>query len=293
MSHIDRRVRAAFKTLNERLVVFTDASSEAQAAAAYLWCEGEQKCSGYLWASKQKISSLNRCDSIARLELEGAVMGVELSRQICEAMCWDMNRTLYFTDSTTVLWWLRSNKELDVFVGNRVCKILDYSSECQWFHVRTAENPADIPTRGMSGRKLACCTLWWEGPPFFKNPMDAWPEQPEVVETRDCHEGYRRSERRVENWLLLTKSGGHEERDARSGWPDKYWYDIIISFSNLRLGYGVAVQVYRFLGRFSRFYYSVKYLRCLHTMELIALREAQRKDLAELRRALGYFERNS
>ena len=127
---------------------FTDASSQAQAAAAYLWCEGLERCEGNLWGSKQRVSSINRADSISRLELEGALTGVELARQICCAMAWDMGRVLYFTDSTTVLWWLRTERELDVFVGNRVCKILDLSNLNQWYHIRTELNPADIPTRG-------------------------------------------------------------------------------------------------------------------------------------------------
>ena len=286
LSHINRRVKAAFKTQAERLIVFTDASSQAQAAVAYLWCKGERDCSGTLWASKQKISSLNRSDSIARLELEGAVMGVELSRQICEAMCWDMNQTIYFTDSTTVLWWLRSDRELDVFVGNRVCKILDYSNVKQWFHVRTLENPADIPTRGMSGKKLANCKLWWEGPLFFKEPMEKWPEQPEVVESRCCEEGYRKSERKVEGWLLVNVCS-EQGLDSRSGWPDNFWYKIIEKHSDLRLGFSVAVRVFKFLGRFKRFYYSTTYARCLRYLELVVLREAQRQELAELKNALA------
>ena len=96
-------------------------------------------------------------------------MGVELARQICKAMRWDLNNVLYFTDSTTVLWWLRTHRELDVFVGNRVCRILDGSRVEQWYHVKTDDNPADIPTRGMSGKKLAGCKLWWQGPSFWRS----------------------------------------------------------------------------------------------------------------------------
>ena len=168
LSQIERRVKAKFKAEREILIVFTDASSQAQAAAAYLWCEGLNQCQGTLWAAKQRISSLNRADSISRLELEGAVTGVELARQVCSAMEWDMSKVIYFTDSTTVLWWLRTHRELEVFVGNRVCKILDQCSVNQWFHVSTERNPADIPTRGMSGKKLSNCSLWVERSRFLQ-----------------------------------------------------------------------------------------------------------------------------
>ena len=203
LSHIKRRVKAPFRSSEDTLIIFTDASSQAQAAVAYLWSCGQERQEAALWAAKQKISPLNRAESISRLELSGAVLGVELAQQICKAMKWDMNKVLYFTDSTTVLWWLRTHRELDVFVGNRVCRILDSSRLNQWYHVRTAENPADIPTRGMSGKKLASCWLWWQGPEFLRLSRSDWPPQPDVVETRESVEGYRREEkRRIEGWLL-------------------------------------------------------------------------------------------
>ena len=206
LSHIDRRVRAPFKVLEEKLIIFTDASSQAQAAVAYLYCVGQREHRGRIWCSKQKISSLNRSESISRLELEGASMGVELARGVCRAMGWDLSSVLFFTDSTTVLWWLRTSKELDVFVGNRVCRILDGSDVSQWYHVSTKENPADLPTRGLSGRLLAKSRLWWEGPPFLQLPRNQWPKQPLVVETRDCAEGYRKEEkRRLEGWLNINR----------------------------------------------------------------------------------------
>ena len=261
LNHIDRRIKGRFVPLEESLVIFTDASSQAQAAAAYLYCEGEQECEGRLWAARQKISSLNRADSISRLELEAAVLGVDLGRQICSSMGWDMNRVLYFTDSTTVLWWLRTHRELDVFVGNRVCKILENSSLAQWFHVRTHQNPADIPTRGMSGKKLAECDLWWNGPEFFTLSKGDWPPQPEAVESRQCHEGYRQEEkRRLEKWFF------HMKRQENY-WLDEFWLDVVGRFEDLARGFSIAYQIFSISGKFTRYYYcttkelSIRYLQ--------------------------------
>ena len=69
---------------------------------------------------------------VARLELQAALMIVELIREVSVAFELDLNQALYFTDSTTVLSWLRSVKALPVFVANRVTKILDGSSLSQW-----------------------------------------------------------------------------------------------------------------------------------------------------------------
>ena len=283
LSHIPRRVKAPFKSKFDQLLIFTDASSQAQAAVAYLWSCGQDQAQACLWAAKQKISSLNKAESISHLELEGASMGVELARQICKAMKWDMNNVLYFTDSTTVLWWLRTYRELDVFIGNRVCRVLDGSRVEQWLHVRTHENPADIPTRGMSGKKLAGNSLWWEGPSFLKRPRSSWPEQPEVVETRECWEGYRREEkRRVEGWLMMGVKNGGDEVDARSGWRPQVWYKIVVRFSRLEKGFRVARIVLRFLGLFTRFYFSINDRLVNQWLQLIVFKSVQMESLGDL-----------
>ena len=286
LSSIPRRVKASIPTQQEILVIFTDASSQAQAAAAYLWCEGEERGEGNLWASKQRISSLNRADSISRLELEGALTGVELARQICCAMHWDMSKVLYFTDSTTVLWWLRTHRELEVFVGNRVCKILELSSLKQWYHVRTDQNPADIPTRGMSGRKLAECELWWKGPKFFRQSRTDWPEQPDVVETRESKEGYRKEEtRRLERWLCYTKLV-EPERDRRTNWRDEFWLGIVNRYSDLSKGFRVAAVVFRWLGKMSRFGYSSTRKMSVRKIQQSVLKAVQGKELGTLKLSL-------
>ena len=280
LNHVDRRVKASFKVEDEILVIFTDASSQAQAAAAYLYCQGQEQSQGRLWAAKQKVSSLNRADSISRLELEGAVLGIELGKQLCSSMKWDMNKTLYFTDSTTVLWWLRTHRELDVFVGNRVCKILENSSLNQWFHINTLQNPADIPTRGMSGKKLASCDLWWEGPAFFKDKRKNWPAQPEVVETRNCKEGYRKEEsRRIEKWFCkATKLKSNK-------WPNEFWLNIINRFENLDKAFAAAYVVFKWLGKFKRYNFSTtKELGSRYVQNAVFL--SVQSGMSELHRAL-------
>ena len=283
LSHIRRRVKSSFQSDEDTLVIFTDASSQAQAAAAYLYCSGKDQWEGCLWAAKQRISSLNKAESISRLELEGAVIGVELAKQICRSMKWDMGQVIYFTDSTTVLWWLRTYKELDVFVGNRVCRILDNSAVSQWFHVRTADNPADIPTRGLSGKRLVESSLWWSGPEFFRKSRSHWPAQPEVVETRDCFEGYRKEEkRRVEGWMCVSRSSNHVPRDNRTGWPDEFWYKIVLKFEDLEKGIKIGALVLHFLGKFKRFNWTSTTKLYKRYVDLAVIRSAQHQGLFEV-----------
>ena len=39
-------------------------------------------------------------------------------------------------------------------------------------------NPADIPSRGWSGKDLVENELWWSGASFLKQPPELWPDTP-------------------------------------------------------------------------------------------------------------------
>ena len=55
------------------------------------------------------------------------------------------------SDSTTFLQW-KLQKKQPIFAENRVCKILEYTSQRN--HVATKDNPADAGTGGMSAEVL-------------------------------------------------------------------------------------------------------------------------------------------
>ena len=84
-----------------------------------------------------------------------------------------------WTDSTTVLHWINSNEKQSIFVANRVCEILEYTSVDQWNHVATKDNPADAGTRGKS-LQLKLCT-WVKGPHCLTNPRFPFVPNKEVI----------------------------------------------------------------------------------------------------------------
>ena len=73
-----------------------------------------------------------------------------------------------WTDSSTVLHWINSNGMQPIFVPNRVCEILEYTSVDQRNHVATKVNPADSGTRGMPAEILQLGS-WVKGPHFLAN----------------------------------------------------------------------------------------------------------------------------
>ena len=88
--------------------------------------------------------------SIPKLELQAAVYGVRLRKQILNKHDVKIDKIFHWTDSSTVLKWLQAaHKKQQLFVANRAAEILENSSIDQWRHVKGVENPADIGTPGM------------------------------------------------------------------------------------------------------------------------------------------------
>ena len=72
-------------------------------------------------------------------------------------------------DSSVALSWIRGQGEYKHFVANRVKKINSHK-EVVWRYVPTADNPADLASRG--GHVEA--DLWWRGPRWLASP-ELWP----------------------------------------------------------------------------------------------------------------------
>ena len=118
---IPRAIKQRNKALNkQRLIIFSDASGEAQAAVAYvqnLYCDGQLEAR--ILAARGKVTSLRKRESIPRLECLAAAMGAELATKLNLIYGWPMENTLFFSDSTTTLWWLRTTKPLKIFCSKQ------------------------------------------------------------------------------------------------------------------------------------------------------------------------------
>jgi len=107
----------------------------------------------------------------------GAVLTLGLTLSIAKVLKIDQNLLTFWSDSMDVVWWIQiPSCSFRPFVTNRIGEIHDSSSPTQWCHVRTHQNPADLPTRGMSGTELKGNKMWWKGPKFLSMPEDTWPK---------------------------------------------------------------------------------------------------------------------
>ncbi|XP_030584685.1 uncharacterized protein LOC115779925 [Archocentrus centrarchus] len=153
------------KTLT--LHVFCDASEKAYSAVAYLQWEGEDRKMASLVASKSRVAPLKKL-SLPHLELMGALIGARLGRNLINLLKMELCQLHLWTDSMIVLHWIRSSAhKWKQFVANRVVEIQSLTDPAAWSHCKGKENPADLPTRGLSVTSLSQSQLWWRGPAFL------------------------------------------------------------------------------------------------------------------------------
>jgi hypothetical protein len=81
-----------------------------------------------------------------------------------------------FTDSMTTLQWLRKHpRTWKQWVANRVTVIHELTGPEQWRHVAGPDNPADLPSRGITAAELAGNKFWYHGPAWLLQPEAQWP----------------------------------------------------------------------------------------------------------------------
>ena len=147
---------------------------------AYLRTEYEAGEIGVRFVTnKSKVAPI-KSQTVSRLELMGAcllseqsdnvykVLSSELTELSIEKICW--------VDSSATLCWIRNEKPWKKFIRDRVKRIRSVTDPQEWRYVPGPLNPADLPTRGLSGKDLLNNKTWLEGPQLFKQHPDSWPE---------------------------------------------------------------------------------------------------------------------
>ena len=150
---------------------FSDASLDGYGVCSYLRViDQDGTVSTSLVMSKSRVTP-KKAITIPRLELSAAVTAVRASVFLRNELCLPSLTEHFWTDSLAVLGYIQNDsKRFHVFVANRVQQIRQFSSVQQWRHVSSADNPADLVSRGARAGSLKTSTLWWEGPPFLKIP---------------------------------------------------------------------------------------------------------------------------
>ena len=160
------------------LHVFVDASEKAYAAVAYLRASSDtdEHTTAFV-SSRARVSPLKPV-SIPRLELQAAVMGSRLANTVKQEHDLAINRTVFWSDSMTVLLWIRSDAHhYRPFVAHRIGEICEHTDPDAWRWVPSKDNPADLATRGARVGDLTPDSPWFKGPSFLAQDECDWPQK--------------------------------------------------------------------------------------------------------------------
>ncbi|XP_062557949.1 uncharacterized protein LOC134222816 [Armigeres subalbatus] len=158
-----------------QLHLFSDASELAYGACCYARSQDDNRIHVQLLTSKSKVAPIATKHSIARLELNAAVLSTRLFQKINQSMR-SSTEVFFWTDSTTVLQWLKSApNRWKTFVANRVSTIQSNTEGYSWNYVPGIDNPADELSRGLTPAELLNQSRWWNGPSWLSKSSDHWP----------------------------------------------------------------------------------------------------------------------
>lgn len=185
LQHLKNNVqvpRCYFESTNKKQIElhgFSDASGKAYAAMVYMRTIYNDHIDTALLCCKARVAPL-KSQSIPRLELLGALILARLLNTVIEALSEsvDIKRVVYWTDSTTVLCWIKNDRPWKRYVSNRVTEIRELTNVNSWRHISGNSNPADLPSRGVTAQQLVNSQLWWAGPEFLKQDDSEWPTPP-------------------------------------------------------------------------------------------------------------------
>lgn len=147
-----------------QLVGYADASQLAMAACVYIAHSTQQgKLHLSLLTAKTRIAPLVP-PTLPRLELNAAVLLIELLNKVRNALKLKFSQVKAFSDSKIVLAWIHSDPlRWKTYVRSRVSTIQRLSTGVTWAHIKGKDNPADCASRGLFPEEVIHHTLWWNG----------------------------------------------------------------------------------------------------------------------------------
>ncbi|RLU15991.1 hypothetical protein DMN91_011749 [Ooceraea biroi] len=163
--------------VNIQLHGFADASEAAYGACIFFRSvDASGTHSVKLVCFKTRVAPLKQI-SLPKLELCAAVLLARLYSVVHKAFKLKFDKIVLWSDSTIVLQWINmSPHRLKSFVANRITEIQQLTETCEWRHVPSLDNPADLASKGLSPKQFVRCTLWNCAPSWLAADESAWPE---------------------------------------------------------------------------------------------------------------------
>ena len=203
------------------LHIFCDASKDAYGFVVYS-VQLELHKSLFL-LSKVRVTP-SKDITIRKLELTSIYFACNFAQTLMSNPLFSFVKVTFWSDSKVAIHWVLNNRSTNIYVTNRVSKIRSFL-QCLKY-VPTADNPADLLTRGISFQQLHKSKIWASGPSWLTNPSD-YPPQDEF-------------EAIVTNEILV---------EPRTADPIVPCLDVS-KYSTLKKSLSVIQHIYKFLSSF-------------------------------------------
>ena len=166
--NLPRKLLNETSILSIELHTFTDASEFASSAVSYLRIDHiDESVSVAFVIGKARVAPIKRM-TISNLELQAAVYGAQLAQFVKDELDIEINKKIFWSDSTTALYWLRTTEiRHRIFIANRPAKFLDVSFAQDWFYISSTRNPGDDDTRGYNVHQMNVNSRLLLGPSFL------------------------------------------------------------------------------------------------------------------------------
>jgi hypothetical protein len=177
---IPRHIRGLRAGNKVRLVVFSDASTQAVAALVYAVVEkGKHPSEVSLLSTKVKVAPQKaKKQSLPRLELVAAAAGAMLLPDIRTGLAGsEIVSETHFVDSACVLAWVKATGPLRPYEASRVKQLrVNGRDPLDIRFIEGLKNPADVGTRPIKFSKLLE-SEYQAGPDFLQEPFKCWPDK--------------------------------------------------------------------------------------------------------------------
>ena len=199
---------------------FSDGGEQAYGAVIFLrWKRASGNYCCFPVKTKAFVAPLKK-KSISRLELLGCLALARMydtcvkALDFANAMGWER---FFWVDSSTVLSWIRTPpREFRPFVSVGVAEIQETIGTEQIRYIKSNNNPADAPTRGLDLNHLM---EWSEGPSFLELPEAKWPSfQDHTQDTTHVDELAALKEKMFQN----EKKAGKHHTASVDVYPEHY-----------------------------------------------------------------------
>ena len=184
---------------------FCNYSMHACTAVVYLVIKTPTEQFVRFIASKTRVAPL-KSQTIPRLELLSALLLARLVTSVAASLETELtlDPPTCYTDSKVALFWILGvSRVWKQFVQRRVTEVRKLLPCSLWHHCPGVDNPADLPSRGLSPMELACSKLWVNGPSWLGRPVTKETAQ-DMPMPGDCVAELRVPDKPVTLGLLIT-----------------------------------------------------------------------------------------